>query len=490
MTFPKLVLVYPSYSKIIGSAKYKRYGVYAGLGNIPERPHVGLGFLSQTLLNNGIDHNYIDMNQLKDYRQFKSSLKNLKPDVIGLTMVTPGYLRGYKLIKRIRRDFPKAKIIVGGPHVSTFAQKLLRQCPQIDVGFVSESERSLVKYLKNNLDPEKVPGVIFKKGRRIIFNPPQLEPDIDKLGFPKYEKFDLDKYSTPSLYTSRGCPFRCVFCTVESYRRKQFRPRSVNSITKEIKYWANKGQKMFNVEDDNFTFDYQRVSKLCDAIKKLKIKDLQFALGQGIRADRVDRRLLRKMYNTGFKYATIAVEAGNNKTLRALKKGETIERVEKTIKDACEIGYEVRLLFVVGAKGETYQDVEDCFTIMKKYPIMYGRFNNLFPIPGTELYDWVIKEKLNFIPPEKFLNGYRMDYTEPWYETPEFKKDERIKAIIESDKVNETLFFRYLNRKLKALGPFKYPVSYLASRRETQDIISNNPWMYEAALKIRQFLSK
>jgi anaerobic magnesium-protoporphyrin IX monomethyl ester cyclase len=490
MTLPRLVLVYPSYSKIIGSAKYKRYGVYAGLGNIPERPHVGLGYLSQNLLNNGIDHQYIDMNHLKGYAEFKSKLKKIKPDVIGITMVTPGYLRGYKLIKRIKKDFPKAKIIVGGPHVSTFMAKIFKECKEIDAGFVSEAENSLVNYLKNNNNPEKIPGVIYKKSRKIIFNPPKLEENIDKLGFPKYEKFDLTKYSTPSLYTSRGCPFRCVFCTVESYRRKQFRPRSVNSIIKEINYWYQKGQRLFAVEDDNFTFDYQRVSKLCDQLKKLKLKDVQFALGQGVRADRVDRRLLRKMYNTGFKYATIAVEGGNNKVLRNLKKGETIERIEKTIKDACEIGYEVRLLFVVGAKGETYQDVEDCFTIMKKYPIMYGRFNNLFPIPGTELYDWVIKEKLNFKPPEKFLNGYRMDYTEPWYETPEFSKEERKKTIIESDKVNEILFYRYLNKKLSPLGPFKYPVSYFASRRIIQDFINNNPRMYEAALKVRQVLSK
>jgi len=489
MMTPKLVLVYPSYSKIIGSAKYKRFGVYAGLGHIPERPHVGLGFLSQTLLDNGFDHEYIDMNHLKGYTEFKSKLKKIKPDIIGLTMVTPGYLKGYKLIQKIKRDFPKAKIIVGGPHVSTFMGKIFKECPEIDVGFVSESENSLVQYLKSNCNPEKIPGVIYKKSRKIIFNPPKLEENIDKLNFPKYEKFDLTKYSTPSLYTSRGCPFKCVFCTVESYRRKQFRPRSVKSIIKEIKYWYSKGQRLFAVEDDNFTFDYDRISKLCDQLKKLKLKDIQFALGQGVRADRVDRRLLRKMYNVGFKYATIAVEGGNDKVLRALRKGETIARIEKSIRDACDIGYEVRLLFVVGAKGETWADIEDSFAIMRKYPVMYGRFNNLFPIPGTALYDWVIKEKLNFLPPEKFLNSYSMDYTEPWYETPEFSKEERRQAIIESDKINQHLFFKYLNRKLSPLGPLKYPISYLASRRITQDTISQNPWLYEYAIKIRQFLS-
>ena len=67
----KLTLVYPSYSRIMGSDKFKRFGVYAGLGKIPERPHVGLGYLSQALLDNGLDHDFIDMNIGITYAQFK-----------------------------------------------------------------------------------------------------------------------------------------------------------------------------------------------------------------------------------------------------------------------------------------------------------------------------------------------------------------------------------------------------------------------------------
>lgn len=483
----KMALIYPNYSEILGSGEFRRFQIYAGGGKIPERPHVGMGYLSEALVRNGIDHEYYDMNILDGgYQVLKMKLKRYRPNVIGLTMVTPGYLRGYKLIRNIRRDFPRSKIVVGGPHVSMKLTDILKEIPEIDAGFISESEQSLVDYLKAGTNPKKVKGIVFRSGRRYVFNPPEIEIDVDKFGWPKYEKFDLSKYSDVTLYTSRGCPFRCVFCTIGKFNQSRFRPRSSASVIEEIKYWHDRGQRLFPVEDDNFCFDDKRIYDLCDALEKADLKGATFALGQGVRADKANRRLLKRMFAVGFKYATIAVEGGNNKVLRALRKGETIQRIKKTIKDACDIGYEIRLLFVVGAKGETWKDVQDSLDIAEKYPVMYSRFNNLLPIPGTELYEWVEGEKLTFKKPEEYLNDYTMDCTIPWYETPELSAEERKRAIIESDKVNQRLFYRYLVRKFGVLGPIKYPIAYLGSRKVTQVVIGRYPILYKMALEIRK----
>lgn len=481
----KIALVYPSYSKILGRRKYRRFEIYAGGRKIPERPHVGLGYLSQALLDNSYDHIFIDMNILNSYIDFKIKLKHYSPDIIGITMVTPGYLKGYQFIKKVKKDFPKAKIIVGGPHAGLMREQLLKDCQEIDVGFVSEAEQSLVDYLKNDCNPELVNGVIFRKKNKIFFNPPKLEEDIDKFNFPKYQKFELDKYSDISLYTSRGCPFKCIFCTVESFRRMGFRPRSVDSIIEEIIYWYEKGQHLFQIEDDNFTLDMDRVFKLCDAIGELGYRDILFALGQGIRADRVNKKLLKRMFEVGFKYITIPVEAGNNQMLTNLNKLEKIETIERTIKNACDIGYEVRLLFVIGAPGETWKDIEDSLMISKKYPVMYTRFNNLLPIPGTKLFDWVKENNLFISPPEKYLNSYNLDCTEAFYETSEFTAAERKQAVIESDKLNQKLFYKYLLRKLNKLFLIKYPVSYLGSRKFFQFMITDHPVLYRFALWVR-----
>lgn len=482
---PKIAIVYPSYSKILGRDKYRRFEIYAGARNIPERPHVGLGYLSEALLSNGYDHNIIDMNLLDSYSDFKTKAKLYSPDIIGITMVTPGYLKGYQFIKKVKKDFPHSKIIVGGPHVGLMQKQLLKDCQEIDVGFVSEAEQSLVDYLKNDCNPEKINGVVFRKKGKILFNQPKLEEDINKFSFPKYQKFDLTKYSDISLYTSRGCPFRCIFCTVESYRRKGFRPRSVQSIIDEIVYWHNKGQRVFPVEDDNFTLDMDRVFKLCSAIKKLGYKDILFSLGQGIRADRVNKKLLKSMFDVGFKYVTIPVEAGNNRMLMSLNKSEKIETIERTIKNACDIGYEVRLLYVVGAPGETWKDIEDSLNLAQKYPVMCTRFNNLLPIPGTKLFDWIKENNLFITLPEKYLNSYNLDYTEAFYETPEFSAEERKKAIIESDKLNQKLFYRYILRKLNGLSLIKYPVAFIASRKFFQFMVTDYPILYNLALWVR-----
>ncbi len=486
----KLALIYPNYSEILGRSEFRRFEIYAGTGKIPERPHVGMGYLSEALVRNGLNHKYYDMNIMDGgYPELKRRLKKYKPGVIGVTMVTPGYLQGYEIIRQLRADFPKTKIIVGGPHVSMKLTEILKETPEVDVGFISEAEQSLVDYLKAGCNPKKVKGVVFRNGKKLIFNPPVLELNVDKFGWPKYEKFDLDKYSDVTLYTSRGCPFRCVFCTIGKFNQSRFRPRSSESVVEEIRYWYNRGQRLFPVEDDNFCFDDKRIYDLCDAIEASNLKGVTFALGQGVRADKADRKLLQRMYDVGFKYATIAVEGGNNKVLRALRKGETIERIEQTVKDACEIGYEVRLLFVVGAKGETWADIEDSLRIAEKYPVMYSRFNNLLPIPGTELYDWVEGEHLTFKSPEEYLNEYAMDYTEPWYATPEFSAAERRQTIIESDKVNQRLFYRYLVRKLKILGPARYPLAYLGSRKQTQILVSRFPVLYKLALEVRKGLA-
>ena len=363
---------------------------------------------------------------------------------------------------------------------------LFKECPEIDVGFVSEAEESLVKYLNNDCDPEKINGVLYKKGKRVFFNEPVLEPEISKFPFPKYEKFDLSKYSGIGLYTSRGCPFRCIFCNVESYRRKAVRVRSAKSVLNEIDYWYKKGQRLFPIEDDNFTFDRQRTINLCKTIKKRKYKGVSFSLGQGVRADKADRTLLKGLFHAGFKYITIPAEAGNNKSLLNLRKGETIEQVKSAIKNACDVGFEVRVLFVIGAPNDTWQDVEDTFKLAQKYPIMYCRYNNLMPIPGTYLFDWAKDNNLFLSPPENYLNSYDLDYTEPFFETPELSATERKNAIIISDRINQKLFYKYLTRKLSMLGPFKYPISLVVSSRFTQSLMIKFPFIYNTALYLRQ----
>jgi len=250
---------------------------------------------------------------------------------------------------------------------------------------------------------------------------------LDQIPWPRYEKFELDKYvKEKTIYSSRGCPHKCIFCP-NRILSPYFRPRSPEHVVDEVEYWYNRGFRQFNFDDDNFNMIRERVFAICDEIERRGLKGLFLRCSNGIRADRVDREILARMREVGFQYIAFGVDAGNNKILEIVKKGETIETIEEAIKNACDLGYDVKLLFVVGTPYETREDVEDKVRLSKKYPIQEVHFYNTVPYPGTELYDWVEEKGYFLEKPEEYLNNVSCLTNVPVFETPELPKEERLR---------------------------------------------------------------
>ena len=139
--------------------------------------------------------------------------------------------------------------------------------------------------------------------------------------------------------------------------------------------------------------------------------------------------MLARMREVGFKYIAFGVDGGNNRILQIVKKGETIETIEQAVKDACDLGYDVKLLFVVGTPYETREDVEDKVGLSRKYPIQEVHFYNTIPYPGTELYDWVEENNYFLREPEDYLNDVSCLTNVPVFETPELPRQERIAVL-------------------------------------------------------------
>ena len=94
------------------------------------------------------------------------------------------------------------------------------------------------------------------------------------------------------IMTSRGCPYNCIYC-FHSLGRK-WRPRSARNIVDEIEWQVNKlGVREISISDDNFTLDKKRAEDVCEMIIRRGIK-VKIQLMNGIRADRVDKSLLKK----------------------------------------------------------------------------------------------------------------------------------------------------------------------------------------------------
>jgi radical SAM superfamily enzyme YgiQ (UPF0313 family) len=195
----------------------------------------------------------------------------------------------------------------------------------------------------------------------------------------------------------------------------------------EFEYWYKRGCREFEIADDNFTLERDRVSQICTELRRRRFSGLRISCGNGIRADRADRDLLTQMREVGFHYIAFGVEAGNNRVLKRLKKGESIEAIERAIGDACALGYKVTLFFLLGSPEETKADIEDSVALALRYPVYDARFYNLIPFPGTELYDWVVTNHY-FVEQQEghdYLNNASHWVNAPIFQTPELPVEER-----------------------------------------------------------------
>lgn len=443
-------------------------------------PPVGIGYITQYLKRYGCDFKIMDMAIGDRLPDVLSAIRYFNPDVLGVSMLTYKYRNSYAILKRIKDIFSDLTIVAGGAHISTFREKALLECSSIDFGFVRDGEITFSMFCKGEIF-EKIPWFIYrnKNSFPVFTSEAQEVLDLDNLPWPKYDGVDLRRYSSKEILilTSRGCPYSCIFCPVSLAIGKRLRTRSTESICKEIEYWFDKGYRRFAILDDNFTFFKERTIAICREIKKRNFKDIKLRCGNGIRADRIDEEVLIYMKEAGFVQISIGVESISENVLKFLQKGETITDIEKAIKSACKLGFDVTLFFLIGSPYETISDVKKYMDFCFKYPIFDVRFYNLIPYPGTELFKWVEKNDYFIKSPSEYLNSQSAFSDEPVFQTPEFTYQERAKMLRESRKVTKKIRMVSLKRKLKKkfLGKiFYYFIVQLYVSEKFQELIRQN----------------
>ena len=144
---------------------------------------------------------------------------------------------------------------------------------------------------------------------------------------------------------------------------------------------------------------------------------------------------MTRMRSVGFKYLAFGVESGSERILKGIRKGESLGAIRRSIRLACELGYEVALFFIVGFPGETWSDIEQSVELARSFPVVDAKFFNLLPVPGTELFRWVSDNGYFTTPPEEYLNqpshwqnDARWD-SKPVFATPELPSRQRAKAL-------------------------------------------------------------
>ncbi|MFA5797271.1 MAG: radical SAM protein [Candidatus Woesearchaeota archaeon] len=448
--------------------------------------YAGLGYIAEALRQHHIEYDVIDMNLGYELKDVIKKIEDYKPDLIGLQILSLRYNYAYRIIKTLKERFPEIKIVAGGGHISLFREKVLKECPQIDYGVVLEGDQTIVDLCKAE-NIADVKGLLYHNKNNVVYTGDRgFITDLDNIPFPTYEKFELSKYPEFLIHvvSSRGCPYGCGFCPVEKSIGRRFRVRSAKNVVDELEYWSKQGINNFGFVDDNFSFYKERVIEICDEIEKRNLK-LRMILGNGIRADKADYNLLKRMKEVGFYSICFGVESANNHVLKNMGKAESIECVEEAIKNAVELGYIVGLFYVIGYPGETLKDLENSFKLALKYPIGYANFYNLMPFPETPLYKYLSENNFLLQPYENYLNRSSPLENIPCFITPEMGYDDRVKAFKLAKKVSNTIIKKRIAKRYAYLGSFAKVAGHIFVMEFVQNSFLRNKYLKKIMNKFK-----
>ena len=373
-------------------------------------PNVGLGYLASVLRNNKHRVMILDCAKEKiNHRKYRDYLLREKPDIVGVQMYTCDYNSTKQCIdiaKELNRD---AITIVGGPHPSGDPEGTMEVFKNADFAFSGEAELGLPRLLEYLESPCKfeinsIEGLIYRRQGEIVKNKRGYFSNLDDIPFPSWDLIDPRSYPTAPhgsfskslpiapIITSRGCPFQCTYCGVRVNTGRNFRTRSADNVIQEIKYLQQSfGIKEIHIEDDNFTLVKSRVMEFCKRLEEEKIS-IDWACTNGVRLDTLDKELLRNMENAGCYSFSVGIESGSPRVISDMKRSETLEiMIEKINLISSVTKIRTTGYFMMGYPTETRKDIEKTIELAMKLPLHRAQFSNFLPLPGTEIYDYLIK---------------------------------------------------------------------------------------------------
>jgi radical SAM superfamily enzyme YgiQ (UPF0313 family) len=368
-------------------------------------PPLGLAYLAAVLEKQGVEVQIFD-NYLKgkSNQSLVELVVEFDPDIVGISCTTATYLSCLDIAKRIKKRFPQKIILAGGPHPTLFPEAVLKD-GFIDAVVIGEGEETLSE-LAVNTDKENWPqiaGIAFKDKDKIIFTEKRLAiAKLDDLPMPARHLLPMEEYPkivefldvSPvySVNTSRGCPFNCSFCSVRIIWGRSYRSFSPVRVVDEIQQMVEKyGAKGIYFREDNFTFDSKRVLEICSLLKERGI-NIQWICES--RVEHIKEEVLKEMHDVGCKAIWFGVESGSERILKIVDKQITKENALRAFSLCKKHNIKSGASFILGLPGEEEVDMYQTLDFADELDAYWTWFNYYLGIPGSRLYETVIKEKL------------------------------------------------------------------------------------------------
>jgi len=315
-----------------------------------------------------------------DFEKIAEDVAKEKPDLVGIASLFAPYHREVLRCAEAIKERCRIPVLLGGSQVSSMPEAMLAH-PAVDFVIRGEGERpfvELLKSLKSGKGFKSVPNLGYKKRGRLIFNPRKGNFPIETLPFPDLSDLSKDHYTFEKkplcfIITSRGCPYRCDFCSVHKTFGYRCRRRSAENILSEIKEHYNEGYRVFDFEDDNLTFDRKEMKELCEKlVETFPKKDIQLLAMNGVCYWTLDRSILKLMRQAGFTHLNLSLVSTNTKLLKTVHRPGPLKKYREVIRDAVALGFKTVAYQILGLPGDTVPSMVKTLLFNAKLPVLLG----------------------------------------------------------------------------------------------------------------------
>lgn len=386
---------------------------------------LGLLNLAAVTREAGIETAIVDAEaQGLSYEQAVKKTLSHRPRVVAVTAVTLSISNAASFATGVKDEDPSVKVAVGGPHLSAAPEATMERYPQFDVGAIGEGEVTVLELMeafRGNRSFESIKGLILR-GDDGLFRTPRREylESLDHLPLQAWDLLERfpEIYTPPAhsfgrlpvaaLYTTRGCPAQCTFCSKNVFGSK-IRFFSADYVLNALRHLSEKyGVREVKFYDDNMTFSKDRFYAICEGIIREKM-DITWTCVS--RVDLVDEEMLKLARSAGCWQISYGLEAASERLLKFMKKGTNLDKVRRALAATHKAGIRTRGYYMAGLPTQTQEELEQTVRFALKEHIDDFQMHLFVPFPGTpisenvEQYgevtgDWhdMNKHKVVFVP--------------------------------------------------------------------------------------------
>jgi radical SAM superfamily enzyme YgiQ (UPF0313 family) len=373
------------------------------------RKHIplGLGYLAAVLRENGHQVGLYDA-AIED-EPLETVVRRGGYELLGITAVTPLIVDAWEMARKGKAL--GMTTLLGGPHLTLMPEESVGpEHPEVGYVIQGEAEESLIEFvdaLEGRRAMETVHGLYWRKDGEIVVNPPAgLVPNLDAIPYPAHDLYKITRYTNLNpltdgldtkaraytIMTSRGCPYKCTYCS-KPITGDTWRPRSVTNVIGEWR-WLVKDLRATEIglTDDIWNLKLDRAKDLCRALVAEGLNTVPWTTVHGMKVNHTDPELFKLMKAAGCRRVGFGVESGDPTILRnVIKKSQSLDMVRNAFKWAKDAGLQTMGFFIYGMPQETEETMEKTTRFALELDPDLAHFMLATPYPGTEMYDVIQK---------------------------------------------------------------------------------------------------